>query len=184
MPGAILALLLQAAAPAVPLPPHVSWLVTHTIVKGSAATATSAWSADGNARLVVRCDTTGAPIVSLQFIPRAGFPAATPRPVSINVDGNGWLGTNWQFPGTGAFVSDDTVVANLAVMVAQGKSIRVRASAPDDGIVEATFAGPASDAPVRAVLTACGYAFGKPPPRSTPTVPAPSAAKTETVEDE
>lgn len=172
----ILALLLQGAAPAPATPGSAPWAVTSTAGKGSKATSASVWSQDGKARLVVRCDTATAPIVSLQFIPKPGFPAATPRPVSINIDDNGWFGANWQFPGSGAFVSDDAVVTNLSVMLAHAHAIRVRVVTPDNVTVDAAFAGPAGEAPVRAVLAACGYEFGKIPPRSAPrAAPAPAA---------
>jgi hypothetical protein len=163
------ALLLQAAAPAAATPP---WAVqVRTSAKGS-ATSSSAWSTDNSARLVVRCDATAEKIVSLQFIPKGGFAAAQPRPVSINVDDGGWLGTNWQFPGNGAFISDDVVVTNLTTMIAQGKSIKVRVIDPDGKPVDAVFAGP-GQAPIRQVLTACGYEFGKAPPRMATPAPGP-----------
>lgn len=171
----VLAALLQAAAapPPAPVtaPAQVPWTVTHTTARGKPATTTSVWSADGKARLVLRCDTATDPIVSLQFIPKGGFAPATPRPVSINIDDGGWLGTNWQFPGTGAFVSDDVIVTNLAAMLAHARAIRVRAIDPAEGVVEGVFAGPPGDAPVRAVLGACGYELGKVPPRSLPKTP-------------
>jgi hypothetical protein len=138
----------------------------------SVATSSSAWSTDNSARMVIRCDTASEKIVSLQFIPKAGFVAALPRPVSINVDDGGWLGTNWQFPGNGAFISDDVVVSNLAVMIAQGHSIKVRVIDPDGKPVDAVFNGP-GQAPVRQVLAACGYAYGQAPSRSA--APAPRA---------
>lgn len=170
-----LALAAQAAPAAGPVPAPMPWAVTHSTARGAPATTTAVWSGDGKARLVVRCDTATDKIVSLQFIPRAGFPAATPRPVSINVDDGGWLGTNWQFPGSGAFVSDDVVVTNLTAMLAHARSIRVRAIDPAEGTVEAVFAGPPADAPLRTVLAACGYELGKVPPRSAvQTAPAPA----------
>lgn len=186
----LLALLLQGAAQStapgtvpsaapVPLP----WAVTRTIARGAPATTTSVWSADGKARLVVRCDTATDPIVSLQFIPKGGFPPATERPVSINIDDGGWLGSNWQFPGTGAFISDDVIVTNLAAMLAHGRSVRVRVTGPDDAPVEAVFAGPPGDAPVRAVLTACGYELGKTPARSMARQAAPADAQPVASED-
>uniref|UniRef100_UPI0035CB30E9 hypothetical protein n=1 Tax=uncultured Sphingomonas sp. TaxID=158754 RepID=UPI0035CB30E9 len=160
------ALLLQAAAPAAP------WAVQTRAGVRSVATSSSAWSTDRSARLVVRCDAAAEKIVSLQFIPKAGFAAALPRPVSINVDDGGWLGTNWQFPGNGAFISDDVVVSNLAVMIAGGKSIRVRAIDPDAKPVDAVFVGP-GQGPIRQVLAACGYEYGKAPARMA--APAPRA---------
>ena len=167
----ILALLLQAAAPA-PVAPPLPWAVVQRVDGPSTATTTSAWSADNKARLVVRCDATTEKIVSIQFIPKPGFPAALPRPVSIKADDDGWLGTNWQFPGTGAFISQDVIVTNLAVVIAHGKTIHVRAIDPNDAVVEADFVG-AGEAPIRKVLAACGYQFGVAPPR----LPAPAATK-------
>lgn len=172
----MLALMLQAAAPpptTVPAP----WAITQTTAKGAPATSTSVWAQDGKARLVVRCDSAGTPIVSLQFIPKAGFPAATPRPVAINADDGGWLGTNWQFPGNGAFVSDDVIVTNLAMTVAHARSIKIRVIDPDNATLEAVFAGPATDAPIRAVLKACSYELGAVPPRSVVKPPAAAPAQ-------
>ena len=176
-------LLLQAAVAAAPAPAAApvpsAWTVAHSMANGAPATSTSVWSRDGKARLVVRCDTANAPIVSIQFIPKQGFPAATPRPVSINADDNGWLGANWQFPGNGAFVSDDVIVTNLVMVVGHAKAIRMRAIGPDDVRVEAQFAGPPDDAPIRAVLNACTYEMGKVPPRSAPKPPAAAPAESE-----
>lgn len=171
----LLALLWQATAPegAAPAPPQPApWAVVTRAAPTSQATTSSAWSTENNARLVVRCDVSSEKIVSIQFIPKPGFEPALPRPVSINVDGNGWFGTNWQFPGNGAFVSDDVIVSNLAVMIAQGKSIHVRVIDPQEKVVEAHFTGP-GEAPIRQVLSACGYDYGKPPPRAP--APAPGA---------
>jgi len=174
----ILALLLQAAvaAPVTPaVAPAVPWAVTARVDTVSKSTTISAWSADTKARLVVRCDVTNEKIVSIQFIPKPGFAAAQPRPVSINADDDGWLGANWTFPGNGAFISEDVIVTNLAVVIAHGKAIRVRVIDPDNAVVEASFTGP-GEAPIRAVLKACDYEFGVTPPRSAmPVAPAPDA---------
>lgn len=172
------ALLLQA----VPAAPRAPWAVVQTARNGHTATSSSAWSQDGGARLVVRCDTVSAPVVSIQFIPKGGFAAAQARPVSINIDDGGWLGTNWRFPGNGAFVSDDLVVTNLTAMIAHGKSIRVRATSPDDATVEATFTGP-GEAPIRQVLAACGYPFGLAPQRAVAPTPA-ATPKTDPDDDQ
>ena len=171
----ILALIVQAAAaPAsaqAPVPVAVPWAVTTRVNGASTATTTSAWSRDNTARLVVRCDVSGEKIVSIQFIPRPPFIAAQPRPVSIKADDDGWLGTNWQFPGTGAFISQDAAVSNLAVVIAHGKTIRVHVIDPSDAPVDAEFTGP-GEAPVRQVLAACGYQFGVAPPRLPTPAPA------------
>lgn len=168
-------LLLQAAAPAPAAAPAAApWAVQTRANGANVSTSSSAWSTDAKARLVVRCDVTNEKIVSIQFIPKPGFSAALPRPVSINVDDGGWLGTNWQFPGSGAFISNDAVVSNLSVMIAHGKSIRVRVIDPEEKVVEAQFVGP-GEAPIRQVLSACGYEFGKAPPRVAATAATPPA---------
>lgn len=180
----MLALLLQAAVPAAAAPPAPApWAVLKRVDKASAATSSSAWSTDGKARLVVRCDVAGEKIVSLQFIPRPAFAAALPRPVSINVDGGGWLGANWQFPGGGAFISDDVIVSNLALLIARGRAIRVRAIDPADVPVDAEFAGP-GEAPIGQVLAACGYELGKAPSRSPAPLAAPRSAPPDPAADE
>ena len=175
----LLALLLQAAA-TTPAP----WLVTTKLGAASTATSTSVWSEDGKARLVVRCDAAKEKIVSIQFIPRGGFPAALPRPVSMNIDDNGWLGANWQFPGSGAFTSQDAIVTTLAAQIARGKAIKVRVINPDNTPVDATFAGPATDAPVRRVLGACAYELGVVPARSAVPAALPDAKPTPAPADE
>ena len=154
--------------------PPAPWAVTTRLEKASKATTSSAWSTDNKARLVVRCDVTNEKIVSIQFIPKPGFAAALPRPVSIKADDDGWLGTNWQFPGAGAFISQDVIVTNLAVVIARGKTIQVRVIDPDNAVVEASFTGP-GEAPIRQVLKACDYAFGLAPPRSAAPLPSATA---------
>ncbi|WP_010215424.1 hypothetical protein [Sphingomonas sp. PAMC 26621] len=173
----LVALLLQAATPT-PAPVPAPWGVTTRVNGTSTATSASVWSLDGAARLVVRCDAASEKIVSIQFIPRGGFPAALPRPVSMNIDDNGWLGSNWQFPGSGAFTSQDAIVTTLAAQLAHGKAIKVRVINPDNTPIDATFTGPATDAPVKRVLAACGYELGVVPARSAVPVAAPAAKPT------
>lgn len=183
MPVALLlASLLQGAAPT-STTASTPWMVTTKVGSASTATSTSVWSQDGSARLVVRCDAAAEKIVSIQFIPRGGFPAALPRPVSMNIDDNGWLGANWQFPGSGAFTSQDAIVTTLAAQLAHGRTIKVRVINPDNTPVDATFTGPATDAPVRRVLSACAYELGVVPARSATPVAAP-ATKPAPPEDE
>ena len=134
----------------------------------------SATSQDGNARLVVRCDRRVDNVVSIQFIPTTPFAAATPRPVSITVDGGTPLGTNWDFPGRGAVISDSAVVTNLTVAIAHGKTIKVHVIDPSEKAMDATFAGPPGEAPIKQVVESCGYTFGVVPeaqaaPPATPT---------------
>lgn len=176
----ILFLLLQAA-PATPAasaaPAAVPWAVKpKTEASGTTSISTSTPSHDGKARLVVRCDHTGENVVSIQFIPTPAFAKASPRPVSIQADGGSTLGTNWEFPGNGAFTAQDAVVTTLSVAIATAKQIKVRAIDPANQPVDAIFDGPPSDAPVRQVLQACGYVFGQVPVRTPPpAAPQPGA---------
>jgi len=174
-----LTMALQAAAPAVPAPPAPPpppWTPRMKVdpVTNKPSGSVSVTSADGNSRLVVRCDRRGDNVVSIQFIPTPPFAAATPRPVSITVDGGTALGANWDFPGRGAVVSDEAIVTNLTVAIAHGRNIKVRVIDPAEKPLDATFAGPPSDAPIRQVVESCGYTFGVVPvheaaPPATPT---------------
>lgn len=144
-----------------------AWSVrTHVEAGGATSASASATAADGTARLVVRCDRSGDPVVSVQFLPKPPFAAASMRPVSIQADGGPTLGTNWEFPGGGAFTRSDAVVTNLAVVIAAAKKIRVRAIDPAEHPVDAVFDGPADAGPIRRVLAACGYQLGQVPVRA------------------
>ena len=173
-----LTMALQAAAPATatpPAPPPPPWTPRMKMdpVTNRPSGSVSATSQDGNARLVVRCDRRVNNVVSIQFIPNAPFAAATPRPVSITVDGGTALGANWEFPGRGAVVSDEAIVTTLTVAIARGKTIKVHVIDPSEKPVDAVFSGPPSEAPIKQVVESCGYTFGvvpaaEPAPPETP----------------
>lgn len=178
----ILMLLLQAAAavPATPAPaPAAGWTTVSKFdpVTKLGSTSVSTYSADGKARLVVRCDrsTPGNSAVSVQFIPRPGFAKASPRPVTLTADTGPALGANWDFPGGGAYTAQDGVVTTLTVAIAHAHTIKVRAIDPANVPMDAVFAGPPSEAPIRATVEACGYVFGQ-MPAPPPPPPAPKAA--------
>jgi hypothetical protein len=162
-----------AATPAAPLAPWTPRMKTDPAT-GLQSGSVSASSAEGNGRLVVRCDRRGDNVVSIQFIPKLGFTAATPRPVSIQIDGAAPLGANWDFPGTGTFVSDDAIVTTLSTAIAHGKQIKVHVIDPLNNVVDATFAGPSSEAPIKQVVEACGYVFGQVPVRALAPTSAPA----------
>ena len=132
-------LLLADLAVATPAP----WTaVVRSDAQGHRSATASATSTDGSARLVVRCDVRQSKVVSVQFIPRAGFAATTDRPVSLSFDGGSPLGWNWEYPGGGAFVRIDAIVTNLVNGIAHARQIAVRAIGPTNEPVVATFAGP------------------------------------------
>lgn len=151
-----------AAAPVAPWTPRMKTDPKTGLQSGSV----SASSVEGKGRLVVRCDRRSDNVVSIQFIPSLPFAAATPRPVSIQVDGAPPLGANWDFPGSGTYVADDQIVTTLTTAIAHGKQIKVRVIDPMNNVVDATIPGPASEAPIKQVVEACGYTFGQVPVRA------------------
>ena len=167
---ALLPLLLQAATPAT-----VPWApVERTTPSGTRSVAASAFSADGSARLVVRCDRVTTPVVSIQFIPREQTRRFGVQPVTLQFDGGTPLVDNWEVMGVGLIEREDAAMTTLANGIAQAKAIRLHRGASFDGPVDHLFAGPASDAPIRRVVEACGFTLGQVPQRAP--VPAPSPA--------
>jgi len=160
-----------AAAPLAPWTPRMKTDAATGLQSGSVSAA----STEGKGRLVVRCDRRSDNVVSIQFIPSLPFAAATPRPVSIQVDGAPPLGANWDFPGSGTYVADDQIVTTLTTAIAHGKQIKVRVIDPMNNVVEATIPGPASEAPIKQVVEACGYTFGQVPVRAPDKKPAAAA---------
>lgn len=176
----ILIMLLQAATPAA----APDWTTVARIDPAThlGSTSASTRTVDGNARLVVRCDRTAGDVnnVSVQFIPKGGFAKASPRPVTLTADNSAALGANWEFPGGGAYTAQDGVVTTLTVAIAHAHTIKIRAIDPADAPVDAVFAGPGSEAPIRRTVEACGYVFGQMPALPPP---PPPAAKTEDAEN-
>jgi hypothetical protein len=161
----ILALLLQAApAPAAVAP----WTVTTRPKTDPAITSTvaGASSADGGAKLVVRCDAGKANVVSVQLFSRTPLGGPPARPVSLTFDGGTPMIDNWEFVQQGAFQRDDVGVTTLTTALAAAKTIKLHTTTATGEPVDATFAGPASAAPITAVLAACGYTLGQPPVRA------------------
>jgi hypothetical protein len=176
----LLVMLLQAAtaAPAPVATPDWTPVVKIDPATKLGSVSTSVHSTDGKARLVVRCDLPNAETkaASVQFIPRPPFAKASPRPVSITADSGAALGTNWEFPGGGAYIANDAVVTTLTVAIAHARTVKVRAIGTDNVPIDATFAGPGSETAIRRVLDACGYVFGQmpappPPPPEKPADP-------------
>jgi hypothetical protein len=172
-----LTMALQAAAPAAAVPaPVAPWTPRMKVdpATGAQSGSVSVSSIEGKGRLVVRCDRRADNVVSIQFIPSLPFAAATPRPVSIQVDGAAPLGANWDFPGSGTYIADDQIVTTLTSAIAHAKLIKLRVIDPMNNPIDASFAGPPSEAPVKQVLEACGYVLGQAPIRAP--APAPKAA--------
>src|SRR5690349_6679903 len=100
---ALLALALLQTAPAAQTAPAgpPAW----TYREGADATTGKKWATaqiratEGNGRLVVRCDTAGEPIVSIQYIPKPPLPASDPKIVRVTYDEAKVEVAGWQFPG-------------------------------------------------------------------------------------
>lgn len=174
----ILALLLQttaapAAAPAAPAPaaaPVAPWTVTVRPKTDPAITSTLAAtpSTDGTSRLVVRCDSGAQQVVSVQFFTKTALGGPPDRPVTLTIDAGTPMGTNWEFVEKGAYVREDMAVTTITTAIAAGKMIKLHTTTTTNEAVDASFAGPPSAEPVKAVLAACGYTLGTPPVRIDP----------------
>lgn len=161
----LVALLLQAApAPAAVAP----WAVTPRPNTDPAiiSTITSVSSADGGAKLVVRCDAGKVSVVSVQVFSRTPLGGPPARPVSLTFDANTPMIDNWEFAPRGAYQRDDVAVTTLTSAIATAKTIKLHTTTTTGEPVDATFAGPGSAAPITAILTACGYTLGQPPVRA------------------
>lgn len=117
---------------------------------------------ESGGRLVVRCDTAGIPIISVQFLPRPALPASDARSVQVYYDEARVETSNWQFPGSGGYQAETVDVFNMASGIAGAKSIRVtidngEGKDPTEGV----FKGPGSDALFRQVYAVCGFPYEK-----------------------
>lgn len=181
----ILMMLLQAAAPVAapppgpPPPPPWTPQVRVSAATGLKSTSVTAPAREHDGRLVLRCDSGAQRVVSVQFIAAAPIGGGADRPVSLIADTGMPLIANWEFPGsTGTFIREDAAVTTLAATIAGARVIRIHTTNLAGAPIDASFAGPPSDAPVRAVLAACGYMLGQvparqPPPDAAPAAPAP-----------
>ncbi len=176
MPVLLSIALLQAATPA-SLPAVAPWTpVERTTPSGTRSVAASAFSADGSARLVVRCDRVTTPVVSIQFIPREQTRRFGVQPVTLQFDGGTPLVDNWEVMGVGLIEREDAAMTTLANGIAHAKAIKLHSVASDDTAVDHFFAGPASDAPIRRVVEACGFTLGQVPQRAPVPAATPSHA--------
>jgi len=155
-------LLLQAAAPA---PAAPAWkLADRTNPAGVRSISASVTGNDGLSRFVVKCDVASEPIVSIQFIQPQPLGSGADKPVAVRFDGGPAFTYNWQFPGTGTYVTDPEAITRLTSFLVKSKTVRVETTNGASFAVQANFAAPTSDAMVRQVLGVCGYALGVVPP--------------------
>lgn len=165
-------LLAQAAAPAMPAPvaaaPSPAPWEVKTRAAGDIVSTSAAVTAKDGSRLVVKCDKGVDSVVSVQFFGRDLQTAGddgnfTGKTVALRFDNGAANEAEWEFRASAAFISNDAVVTSLTLQLAKAKQIRVETTNAGNFGVAAVFDGPASDAPIRQVLGACGYVLGQVP---------------------
>jgi hypothetical protein len=170
----LLSILLQTTAPApapVPVPARAPAPAPWTVSTRPNAdptitsTVTGTPSDDNGAKLVFRCDSGKVKVVSIQLFTRAALGGPPNRPVSLTIDGGTPLIDNWEFVPQGAFQRADVAVTTTTAAIAAGKSIKLHTTTTTGEPIDATFAGPPSDASIKAVLAACDYTLGQVPVR-------------------
>jgi hypothetical protein len=173
-------LLLQAAAPASTTPPPSPWAVRTRANNGVQSTSVAVVAQDGSSRLVVKCDRATEALVSVQFFAKQPLQIAgddgsfAAKPVALRFNDGPANSYDWEFRANAAFTSDPGVVTALTQQLAKARQIKVETTSAGKFRFEAVFDGPPSDAPVRHVLQACGYALGQVP---APTAPAPAKCR-------
>ena len=165
-------LLLQAATVATPAPAPAWKLADRTNPAGVRSISASVTGNDGLSRFVVKCDVASEPIVSIQFIQPQPLGQGPDKPVAVRFDGGPAFTYNWQFPGTGTYITDSEAITKLTTFLVKSKTVRVETTNGASFAVQANFVAPTGDAMIRQVLGVCGYALGvvptpSPPPKDT-----------------
>ncbi|RZM22309.1 MAG: hypothetical protein EOP67_50710, partial [Sphingomonas sp.] len=115
-------LLLQAAAVAAPAP---IWKLADRINQaGVRSISASVIGNDGLSRFVVKCDVASEPIVSIQFIQPQPLGSGADKPVAVRFDGGPAFNYNWQFPGTGTYITDPEAITKLTTFLVKSKTVR------------------------------------------------------------
>ncbi|WP_174296620.1 hypothetical protein [Sphingomonas bacterium] len=157
------------AKPAAPPPPVAAAPAWTPVERASAAGGTRSVSAAANApggRLVVRCDHAPDAVVSVQFIPRDPYRGFGVQPVSLRFDDGTALIDNWELLGAGAIEREERAMATLTMGIAHARRISLRTVDHAGAPLDVSFEGPASEAPIRRVVEACGQVLGKVAPPS------------------
>ena len=158
--------LLQAAVPApapVAAPVPVWKLTDRTSPAGVRSVSAVVLGYDGLSRFIVKCDVAQEPIVSVQFNQPSPLGQSAAKPVAVRFD-NAFANTyDWQFPGSGTYVSDPEAVTRLTTLLVKAKTLAVETTNASNFAVQASFPAPGGDAMIRQVLSACGYTLGVAP---------------------
>jgi hypothetical protein len=158
-------MLIQAAVASAAVPATPAWkLADRTNPAGVRSISASVTGNDGLSRFVVKCDVGSEPIVSIQFIQPQPLGSGPDKPVAVRFDGGPAFTYNWQFPGTGTYVTDPEAITKLTTFLVKSKTVRVETTNGANFAVQANFVAPTGDAMVRQVLGVCGYTLGVVPP--------------------
>ena len=167
-------LLLQAAAapaPAAASPTVAPWTPRErTAANGTTSLSASAMARDGSSRFVVKCDRGADPVVSIQFFTKQPLQISgddgsfAPKLVALRFNDGAAMGYNWQFLPTATYIADLSAVTELTKMMAKSKVVKVETTNASGFLFEATIDLAPTDAPLIAVLNACGYKLGEIPP--------------------
>ena len=72
----------------------------------------------------------------MQLRTRRPLGAADNHPVSMSFDGDAAIESDWEFPGTAAFVRDSAIVTKLTAGLAKAHEIKVKTTDATVGAVE------------------------------------------------
>lgn len=167
----ILLLLQAAAAPAPAAVPVAPWTPRErTAANGTTSLSASAMARDGSSRFVVKCDRGADPVVSIQFFTKQPLQISgddgnfAPKLVALRFNDGAAMGYNWQFQPTATYIADIAAVTELTRMMAKSKVVKIETTNASGFVFEATVDLAPTDAPIVAVLNACGYKLGEVPP--------------------
>lgn len=167
----ILAILLQTAAAT---SAASGWeLSDRTNAAGVHSVSASVTGSDTLSRFVVKCDIASEPIVSIQFLQPSPIGQSGDKPVSVRFNGGPAFTYNWQFPGTGTYITDPGAITTLTSFLVKAKTVGVATTNASNFAVQASFAAPGGDKMIKQVLTACGYTLGVVPGPAAPAKEAP-----------
>lgn len=154
-----------------------SWRENRDAAAGPRYASVTARSAEGD-RLLVRCDLSDDPVISVQYLPRKTPGSATDKPVTVIPDQGTPLVANWEFPGPGALMRGAQTF-DVVRGIAGARELRVMTTNADGEPIGAIFAGGNGDAPFRRVYAACGLPYAPPAPvvPAAPTTPSASTPK-------
>lgn len=146
-----------------PAPPQWTYKESTDAATGAKSATTMVRAEDGSGRLIVRCDTVGEAIVTVQYIPRPAVPAIEGgRQVRLLFDNAKAETSGWVFPGGGAYNDEAYGVFMTVSQIAGAKLISVTTQNATGEVIGSDFVGPGSDEIFRKVYATCGRDYALP----------------------